>query len=74
MRHKVHLEVKELQELLLAVHDLLNSHGVVCNLLGHDLGVEGEDILELAGKIHADDSDLMHVFISIGLPYLMTGY
>ena len=74
MRHEVHLEVEELQELLLAVYYLLHGHGVVGDLLGHDLGVEGEDILELAGKIHADDSDLMHVFISIGLPYLMTGY
>ena len=64
MSHEINLEVEQLKELLLSVGDLLNSHGVVSYLLGHYLGVEWEHVLKLAGKIHADHSDRMHVLVS----------
>ena len=54
---EVNAVAKQFQVSLLFSHDLLWGHGSMGDLLGDNLGVEWEDILELGSKVHGDDTD-----------------
>lgn len=61
--HEVNLELEELKEFNLLLGDLLGRDGSVSDLLGDHLGVQREDVLVLARKIHGSHAEHVNVLV-----------
>ena len=56
VRHEVHLELEQLQELTLLVYNLFLRDSPVGNLFRYDLRVQWEHILVLGSQVHGDNA------------------